>query len=245
MLLKRFPVLLLFWLAPVVHADSGLPFPLFQADYGVYAYGLRLGDATRRLSQFFDGRFRLVAESNTTGPLAYIRDDRISEISVWRYDNGKVRPLEYLYDHQGSKKQRREEVRFDWDKRQLSGKQNGEAWQDGLSDNTLDPSVYQIALMHDLLNGKQGNIEYRIPYKGKLKPYPLEFLGTETVNTRFGKLQTVKFQHRGENKERVSTLWCASELYYLPVKLSHREPGGEVITMELEEVQGITPPGGK
>ncbi len=222
--------------------DNPLPFPLFHAEYELYAFGLHLGDATRSLTRAGDKRFVFYSDSQTTGLLSYIRDDRITETSVWEYHQGEVRPLKYTYHHSGSKKQRHEEVIFDWENQIARGMYRGESWQDPLDEGELDPSVYQIALMKTLLENEPGDMEYQVPYKGKFKPFPLKFEGRETIDTVFGELETVKFMHRGDNKERISRLWCAPDLYYLPVRVSHTEPGGETITMHIESLRGIKPP---
>ena len=105
-----------------------------------------------------------------------------------------------------------------------------------LEDNTVDKLSYQIALMRDLAQGKR-DIAYKIADKGKLKTYHLKVVGEEILDTELGQLKTVKLLRQGSNKKRFSYLWCALKLHYLPVKVEHHEPKGDVITLTVKTVK--------
>ncbi|MCP4702313.1 MAG: DUF3108 domain-containing protein [Gammaproteobacteria bacterium] len=213
--------------------------PLFEARYNLYAIGIKLGEVKRKLSKAEDGLYLLHSTSHTTGVISLFRDDRIEETSLWRVQGKNIQPLTYAYHHEGSKKQKHEEIRFDWENKAAKSTRKGRTKEISLKDGTLDMAVYQIALMRDLAQGKR-DITYTIAAKGKLKNYRLVFKGEEHLDTELGKLKVLKFKRLGKNKARTTKLWCAPSLRYLPVRVEHKEPGGDKISMEIVSLKGIT-----
>jgi hypothetical protein len=96
----------------------------------------------------------------------------------------------------------------------------------------------------DLLqNPKQKTFNYLIADGGRLKHYQIKRLEQETITTPLGSINTVKFKRqrdRDSDKDRETTLWCAPELNYLPVKLEHIEKDGTKFTAVLRRVEGIS-----
>ena len=93
--------------------------------------------------------------------------------------------------------------------------------------------------MSDLADEKTA-FNYRIADGGKLKSYDIRIVDKEIVTTPLGKIEAIKLirYREGENK-RQTTLWCAPQLNYLPVKLEHTEKGGSVFTALLRRLKGI------
>jgi hypothetical protein len=80
---------------------------------------------------------------------------------------------------------------FDWPKKQVSIDDKEHPWQLKIKKGVLDKLVYQISLMHDLDKGVE-QIDYRIADGGRLKTYTIKVLGTETVITPLGQIETIK-----------------------------------------------------
>jgi len=216
------------------------PVPVFSAQYSLHSYGLKLGTSTRRLQKNAAGEFIFSGESNTTGVAALIRNDKITEKSLWLYQDGQILPQSYAYHHTGSKKQRHVTVEFNWDKQVAQNTYKGKTWEIKLKKGVLDKLVYQIALMQDLAAGHKGDIEYKVADGGKLKTYHLVFAGEEMIETALGKLKTYKFTRQSAHKKsRFSSLWCAEAYNWLPVRIEHQEPKGDKVTMVLEKVEGL------
>jgi hypothetical protein len=63
----------------------------------------------------------------------------------------------------------------------------------------------------------------------------------ERVETVVGALDTTVVERRREGEERLTRIWCAPALGYLPVQVEHREDG-ETLRLTLERVEGLSPP---
>jgi len=228
-------VYLLWLLTGAVGAADELP-PAFTAIYKVYAKGLSIGESQRQLSFQKDGKGVLEGKTSSSGVFALLRDDSLQERSVFSLVNGKVRPLEYLYDQRGSHKQKYVHVTFDWSK-QVAKNTGDTPWEVVLGEDTLDDQIYQIVLMQDLQQGKR-QLSYRVADDGKIKVYRPTYLGKELVKTPLGELETLKYERVSADQKRRTTLWCASILHYLPAQIGHWEKG-HLVTLVLQSVQGF------
>jgi len=225
--------LLLLWSYPLL-AIGELP-PPFVAKYKLYAKGIPIGEGSRSLSQE-GNKFIFRGETHTTGMLALFRDDKIQEKSIFTVNQGHVQPLEYTYDHEGSKKQKHLAISFDWQNK-VAKNSADQPWEVPLVEGILDDQVYLIAVMQELQQGKR-QLSYQVADDGKIKTYIPTYLGEEKIKTGVGELATLKYEHESANKKRKTTLWCAPLLHYLPVQIEHLEKG-DTVRMTLQQVEGL------
>jgi hypothetical protein len=73
----------------------------------------------------------------------------------------------------------------------------------------------------------------------RLKDYKVDMEGEETLQTPVGDLRTLRVRSSRvkEGSDRVTKLWLAPELDYLPVQMVHENDGAETMRMLLEEVK--------
>ena len=112
---------------------------------------------------------------------------------------------------------------FDWMTDIASGTVGGDAVEIQLDGISHDNVSVQYALMHDLLNG--GTKETYVLFDvDKMRVAHVRNIGTKKVKTKAGTYEVVGIQHQREGSSRVTTLWCAPELDYLPVVVEqHRK----------------------
>ena len=217
-----------------VYALDVLP-PPFTAAYELYAKGLPIGKSARQLS-FKDGKWIFEGKTHTSGIFALFRDDRIQERSIFKMVEGQIQPLEYIYDHQGSHKQKYVHLTFDWTRNVVKSIRD-KVWEISVPKGVLDEQVFQIALMQKLQQGKR-ELSYQVVDDGKIKTYTPTYLGNEQVKIKLGKFEVLKYQRVSSDQKRKTTLWCAPSLHYLPVQIEHSEKGN-VVTMVLLSVSGF------
>jgi len=218
-------------------ADDGIPTP-FEASYSLSLMGTQFASMRRSFTRLPGGEYFYLSETNTIGLASLLYKDRIVEQSTWQLDNGKIKPVQYSYDRSGGKKLRKVTIEFDWNTGTISTSVNGDAWHMPVRDNIMDKLLYQLAIMHDLLQGKK-NIDYVIADGGKIKTYHFEFLGEEQLKTPLGEFMTLKLERHKPNTRNKTTLWCAQILNYLPVKVENIEKNGRKTTAIIESVTGM------
>ena len=223
--------------APAVNSATDIPLPMFNAEYSLKRNGVTLGTSTRSLSAAPDGVFVYASSTQAVGLIAWFVKDHIDEHSKWSFDNGRIRPIEYVYHRHGGSKTRLVKLSFDWQHLTVTNIIEDDHWRMEIPPDAQDKLVYQLAIMYDLMNGKK-KLEYKIADGGKLKDYNFAITGEEVLNTPLGKLKTVRLQRIGDRRD--TTVWCAPQLSYLPVRLEQQDTDGSELTMQITSVQGIT-----
>ena len=115
-------------------------------------------------------------------------------------------------------------IQFDWTTNQASGTVGSEdvlLQLDGISHDNVS---IQYELMHDLINGGPSET-YVLFDVDKMRVANVRNVGTRTIKTRAGSYEAVGIQHQKEGSSRVTTLWCAPELDYLPVVIEQHRKG--------------------
>lgn len=210
----------------------------FTAEYILESGGITVGRTRRTLTPDGNGRYVYETQSSVTGVLSLFRKDRIVERSDWQYQAGHMRPLAYRYTRTGGKKDRDQAIAFDWENGIAHGTVKGESRRMFLPQGTLEKHISVLALMQDLDAGRR-DIQYRIAEGGKLKTYHLKAIGEEHLDTALGLMETIKVRRIRDDSKRETTLWCAPELNFLPVKMVHREKDGQVVSAVIESAQGF------
>ncbi len=221
----------------VAHAQEKKP-DLFEAEYSILMKGAKIANMSRKFTRSKDGIYQYHSETRTTGLISLFRKDHIIETSRWRIDENKIIPIDYFYDHSGGKKNRKVKIAFDWQSNKITNSIDGSSWKMPATPNVMDKLLYQLAIMYDLKAGKE-DLLYTVADGGKTKVYNFEFLGDETIKTPIGELQTVKLERHKPNSRRKSTLWCAKNLGYLPVRVENIEKDGKLTTALINSLQGL------
>lgn len=229
----RLLVLGMIMLACSARAD---PFPEFEARYALRYDGYQVGEATYRLSRQAND-YRYESASKPTGITAWFRKDRVREHSQWQWQDPLIRPLRYVYERSGGRKERRAELEFDWPRGQVENRVEGQPWQMDIPRGTLDKLVVTLAMMKDLERGKK-SMEYSVADGGILKTYRFQVVGEEVVDTPAGRFNSIKLERLREDNKRYTALWCAPSLHYLPVRIEQQEKDESPMTSELLSISG-------
>ena len=213
----------------------------FEATFALEAKGATIARTRWSLSPRAGGGYVYESRTEPSGMFALISDDTIVERSEWDYAGEWLRPLAYRYERTG-RRAREVGITFDWKEGAGEGVARHDSpngpWRMPVPTGVMDKLGYLLALMRDLGRGERG-IEYAIADGGKLKRYTLTGIGDERIETALGAFDTVVVRRERENAKRETTLWCASALSFLPVKIVHRERDGTVLSLRIETLSGI------
>jgi len=232
----RLSGLMLLGSSAMIRGAEQIPLPLFNAEYSLIRNGITLGISTRTLSVAPNDTYIYSSTTQATGIIAWFVKDHINEQSTWRFDGNQLRPLEYVYDRYGGSKTRRVKLVFDWQHQTVTNTIDGESWRMEIPANAQDKLVYQLSIMYDLLNGKK-ELDYKIADGGKLKDYTFDIQGEEVLNTDLGRLKTIRIQRIGDKRD--TTVWCAPQLSYLPVRLEQQDIDGSELAMQIISAKGM------
>jgi hypothetical protein len=106
----------------------------------------------------------------------------------------------------------------------VHGTVNDVEFQSSLDGRVHDRVSIQYELMLDLLQGETST-RYSLLDGDELKILQVKNIGQREVKTPYGKFEATGIQHNKENSSRITTLWCARELGYLPVVIEQHRDG--------------------
>jgi len=157
-----------------------------------------------------------------TGLSRMITRGTMNVTSTFRADAQGIKPVTYhAIDTIGDDPETL--IAFNWDTNEASGTVGDEDVLLQLDGIAHDSVSIQYALMHDLLNGEPDDT-YVLFDVDKMRVAEVRNVGMKQVKTKAGQYDVVGIQHQKQGSSRVTTLWCARELDYLPVIIEqHRK----------------------
>lgn len=234
-------IFLLIFITTSAYAETWQP-PLFKAKYTVSAMGLTLAEGTRNLTKQPDGSYFFHTIAKPTGVVSIFREDTIEENSQFLFENAQIKPILYEYKHLDNNKnlKKYKKVVFNWEQNKAISTEDKKEWTLPLEKGTVDFLLSQISLMQDLGLNKRGDQHYIIADEDEIKPYMIQFEKEEIIETELGKFKTLKFIRHAKNPKRYSSLWCAVDLKFLPIKIEHTEPNDHTVSVEIKTLEWLT-----
>ena len=159
-----------------------------------------------------------------TGMAKLLSRGRIREVAEFADAQDGVIPRKYQSTDTLSRDKERVDVRFDWDTREVRGTFNDAEVISVLEGPAHDRVSIQYELMHDLLSGSADS-QYIMYEVDKIRTIEIRNVGTKTVKVPAGRFEAVGIQHQAVGSKRITTMWCAEELGYLPVIIEQHRLG--------------------
>jgi hypothetical protein len=224
-------------LSATIRADAaGAELAPFAATYEVVFRGLNAGTSSLDLTREANGQWRYVSRNNARGLFRLALPGEVRQTSLFTLDDSGVRPLRYVADDGTSSTSRDIQLDFDW----AAGKVRGLAEQIRV-DLPLQPGLQdgmsvQIALMLALARGETPR-GYSIIDKDVIKDYVYVGETPVRLRTAAGELDTVVWASHRPGSNRVTRVWYAPALGYLPVQAERRRGDKLEWSMRLQRWQ--------
>lgn len=205
--------------AATASAESLVP---HSAEYKV-KFSVLSGRLDTRLSSS-DGYYAAIHRIEPTGLAGLVADGSIEEMARFRIADDRVVPQSYQSNDTLTSDKTKADVEFDWDERRLEGTVDNAAYSHALEEFAHDRVSIQYQLMHDLLTGDKAET-YVLYDIDEFKTLEISTLEARDMKVPAGGFRVVGVQHSGRGSSRVTTLWCAEELGYLPVVIEQHRDG--------------------
>ncbi|GEM_PF-255848 len=230
-------LLILLVCASPLRAEDFLP-PPFEASFMIFRKGIEVAEMHRSLSRLDNGEYIYRSETNSTGLASIFYKLHVEEESHWYLLGQQLKPLNYSYDRIKKKKETHKKTVFDWENNQANYIGNGKKLSFDLQAGMTDKLLYQINLMRDLGSGHRPTT-YTVIDGAKIKTYDFDFLGEEFIETPIGGFDTVKLVRQKPGEIENTVLWCAKDLYYLPIKIESTDDDGVITTVMIKQLAGL------
>ena len=215
---------------PALQAAS---LPSFTASFQIMHDSLRLGTNEVTLAVEDNGDYRYESHSWPSGWISWLLKEDLRELSRGIMDHAGIRPLFYHYRRSGRRTTRTAELTFDWNASTVVNNVDDSRWEMTIPAGTLDKLSTQLGIMRELQNGTTEKT-FAVADGGKLKQYAFQAIGTEIVELPAGSFETIKLKRVGDSTQKLTTIWCAPELHYLPVRILQRNEDQSEYRRELE-----------
>jgi len=158
----------------------------------------------------------------------------IKESSLLSVSDNKITPHKYHYLRKVIGKKKKNDISFDWTKKQAISRDQSVM---PLKSNTQDPLSYQLQLQLDLQKGKRGRFSYPYTKKNRIEELNFVEVGTEVIDTPFGKLESIKLKlERKNNAKRETFIWFSIENNFIISQLKQTEADGKSYSIQLEKL---------
>lgn len=204
-----------------VHAAGKGSIAPFSASYEVIFRGLNAGTASLTLQRENGDRWRYESRNEARGLFRLAFPGEITQTSVFRIDKDRVIPVQYRADDGTESTDKDIALNFDY----AGGKATGVAERINVNlpieSGAQDPMSVQIAVMQALSLGQTPG-RYAMVDKQEVKTYEYRSWGAERIATPIGPVETVIWSSARVGSNRVTKVWYAPELGYVPVRAERR-----------------------
>ena len=197
------------------------PPPPFHAEYDVVWKGINAGTSTLELARDPTNGWTYISRNVARGLFKLALPGEILQRSSFTLDNGQPRPKRYSADDGTADTSRDVDLHFDWANGRVHGTSEGKPVDLPIRDNLQDPMSVQIALMQALAAGDNPQ-RFFLADKDEIKEFLYELEPPRRLSTALGELDTVVYGTRRPGSDRVTRLWLAPALGYLPVQAERR-----------------------
>lgn len=205
----------------------------FTATYAVSFRGIEAG--TLRMTLRHDAAsdhyiFETSANPSALARLFISRD--ATERSVLERTPDGVRPLSWEADDGKSGAKGDGKLQFNWQTNTVTGSFEGKPVSLPLTPGVMDRQSIQLGAMAALLDGREPGTIAMIN-GDSIRHYTYTRGKTATMDTKLGKLDTIVYESTRPNSNRVSRVWHAPSLEYVPVRAEQVRKGKVETVMTL------------
>ncbi|MEO8063263.1 MAG: DUF3108 domain-containing protein [Pseudomonadota bacterium] len=232
--MRRPDAFLLFLLLAVCGTASADPVDLkpFKATYVAEWKGITAATSTVELIRSGSDTYAYSSVNSARGLFRLAFPDALTQTSTFRIVGGQVVPLTFRGTDE---KERPIDLKFDWDKKRVTGTAKERAVDLELPEGAQDAMSLQIASMRNLAANKLQSSVWMID-ANKLKEYELRLEGNARIDTELGELDTVVYVSQRKNTDRYTKTWVAPTLGYLPVKAESIRGKKVEVTLLIQSV---------
>jgi hypothetical protein len=207
----------------------------FVATFQVAWHGITAGDSTLTLVVQTPGTFTYSSNIKAHGLFRLVFPDALIQSSTFTLADGHVLPVHYQESGLARDHSDVVDLSFDRGTGRVHGTAETHAVDQPLDAGIQDPMSVQIELMRQLQAGLAPT-QFKLFDKNEAKDYFYTRERTEVLNTPLGALETVVYRSDRPGSDRVTRLWLAPKLNYMPLQANRSRNGSVDLSMRITGV---------
>tara|TARA_B100000579_G_C22789244_1_gene833561 strand:+ start:527 stop:1237 length:711 start_codon:yes stop_codon:yes gene_type:complete len=204
----------------------------FKVTYNIHKGPLKVGSISRSLRIENDGQYTFISRMESSGFAKFLSGSLLLETSKGRIVKDKIIP--YSYRRETDKQDKNYELNFDRKNNLVKRIDVAEGYEEILKEDTFDKLSYQAQMMMDLSSTFNENLKYAIASQKKIVTYDVILIKEKKISTPMGKLKTLVINRKDPNSSKETTVYCAKELDWLPVRIEHTDKKGRSMAAKIE-----------
>jgi hypothetical protein len=220
----------------LAHADAPLLQP-YVATYAVSYRGIEAGTITMQLSRDpSSNRYTFETRANPS-VLArlVIGRDAIERTIVEPTEDG-IRPVKWYLEDGKNGKDGDGDLTFDWSANKVTGEYEGKPVELPTQPGLQDRLSIQLAVSASLVQGREPASIVMVN-GDKTREYTYTRGANAQLDTKLGKQETIVYESTRPGSNRVSRVWHAPNLEYLPVRAEQVRKGKVETVMQLVSLE--------
>jgi len=212
----------------------------YTAEYEVRDGRRRVARAEFSVRQVADGRYVFNSSAQARGIYRLVLPDPAIERSEFVLNGDRIVPLSFRYEDGSRSGEDNYSVEFDAaaGEARVSGPAGAGTFP--FDEGLLDRGSLQVALMSDLAACRSPGPYTYVDDDG-IRTYHYEQLEDRPAETGIGTLETVRFSQQRQGSSRLTHIWLAPDLAFLPVRIEQVRDGEIDTAFTLEDVEGLEP----
>jgi Protein of unknown function (DUF3108) len=209
----------------------------FTALYQVQWHGINVGSSGLELkTPSPDGHYEYISRSNARGVFHLVFSDEITQTTTFVIHEGRVQPLKFRGDDGSSATDKDVTLEFDWANARVKGVSEDKSVDLALKPAMQDPMSVQIELMLALAH-QQVPASIWLADKDEIKEFIYTNEGPHRLKTALGDLDTIVLASARPGGNRITRLWFAPSLGYVPVQAQRTRDGKEEWIMKVKTLK--------
>jgi len=208
----------------------------FKAEFVLDWKGIDAASATLELTRQAGNHYTYVSRNTARGLFRAVLPGELMQTSQLLVEAGQVKPLSYRGDDGTADTRRDVSLDFDWERLRVTGTAEQKPVDLAAQAGVQDIMSVQIALIVDLLAGRKPAM-YTLVDTNRIKEYLYSGEGSARLDTTLGPLETQIWSSRRPGSDRVTRVWYAPSLGYVPVKAERRRGEKLEWSMQLVKLQ--------
>lgn len=209
----------------------------FKATYAVTYRGLRAGNIIFELTRDANGQYLYRSVVQPSMLARMIISPRATEMTRFALTEDGVQPLEWKLDDGESGSAEDGKATFDVGTQRVHGVVKDKTIDFPLEPHLQDRLSVQMEVMHSLLAGEEPG-EIPLIDDERIKRYNYKRTKAEQVKTPVGEFSTIVYESTRPGSKRISRMWHAPALGYIPVRAEQWRDGKAETVMQLVALQG-------
>ena len=203
----------------------------FRANYKIYKGPIKVGSIKRILEIDDAGHYVFKSHMESSGFVKFLSGSLLSETSQGKISNGKMAPESYV--RKTDKKNKNYVLFFDRENNSVQRTDIDSGYQENLEADTYDKLSYQAQMMMELGTISPKGLTYDIASQKKIIKYKINLVGKKEISSPVGTFETVIVNRKDPESSKETTVYCASELNWLPVRIEHTDKKGRSMAAKL------------